>query len=81
MPMISTKTERPPENETILTKSGSVLIFAAYHLGKWYEVPNGGEIPEPEEWLKIPLNEVEGWKFLKQVKLPGFEGSDETEGK
>jgi hypothetical protein len=67
--MISSKIEKPPENETILTRNAGVLIFAAYHLGKWYEVPRGGQIPEPEEWLKIPLNELDGKKFLEQIQL------------
>jgi hypothetical protein len=67
MPMVSVKIKPPPKNVTHLIRTGASLSWGALSSfsGKWYEVPNGGEIPEPEEWLELPFYEPP----LRQAEL------------
>lgn len=52
MPFISVAKWPPPARETVLTKSGASLIFAArMRDGSWLMVPSEHSMGAPDSWL------------------------------
>ena len=52
MPFVSVQKWPPPARQTVLTRTGSSLIFAArMRDGSWIMVPSEHSIGEPDSWL------------------------------